>query len=57
MAEITKEQEIKIEIYDVLEKEAILQIQLKNLNEYKQKKMEELSNLRREASKNTVSKE
>jgi hypothetical protein len=50
MTEITKEQMLKVEIYDILERESILQIQMKNLNEHKQKKMEELSVLRRSLS-------
>lgn len=47
MQEITKEQAIKVEIFDILEKEAILQLQLKNLNDYKQSKLSELADLRK----------
>jgi len=54
MAEITKEQELKLEIYDILEREAILQMQLKNLSECKQKKMEELGNFRRSEIQNNA---
>ena len=55
MVDITKEQSLKIEIYDILEKEAVLHMQLKNLNEYKQKKMDELNSLRRDSVKDEPS--